>query len=282
MTDFVRHEMYQNVGTDAEPNFVLSSPRTSAKTVEMSDGTTVEKNIQKIGDLTKLNTNTKEDLVSAVNEVFHLGSDVKTGLVTALLYSDLGITSEMSWDEIFTVLSEEYPEPPNVLVIFDGGLTREGDEFKQLLYSTYDEGHKNSYLQDGVLYGETYCLGYDRVSYAGGLLTLPVDITNYTKLHVEVSNSVTASTEWCAHSIGLSKVLVDNGDKFYADMNTDEETAKTTRCTLSNSHITEMDLTEYKNTFGNTGYFIYSVQKDITGGQTDSMSNLEISKVWFS
>lgn len=50
MENFVRQEIYQNIGTETEPNFVPASPVTSAKTVEMSDGTTVENKLIKVAD----------------------------------------------------------------------------------------------------------------------------------------------------------------------------------------------------------------------------------------
>lgn len=72
MENFVRQEIYQNIGTETEPNFVPASPVTSAKTVEMSDGMTVE-----------------EKLNNAVEElVVHIASE---GNVHNLTKTDIGL-----------------------------------------------------------------------------------------------------------------------------------------------------------------------------------------------
>lgn len=49
--EFIKVEKYQNVGTVEAPNFELVSTWTSAESVEMSDGTTVEEKLNSLNTI---------------------------------------------------------------------------------------------------------------------------------------------------------------------------------------------------------------------------------------
>lgn len=69
----------------------------------------------KIGNLSNLKTSSKGTLVAAVNEVFQLGSNVKSAIVTALNEKGCDLNSNSSWDDICNSLTTI--RPPDITVL---------------------------------------------------------------------------------------------------------------------------------------------------------------------
>ena len=66
---------------------------------------------KKIGDLSNLETQNTLSLVDAINEVFQLGSSVKSQIVTALNQQGHNLSSSTSWDYMCDLLKNYYPSP---------------------------------------------------------------------------------------------------------------------------------------------------------------------------
>ena len=90
--------------TDTKATQILQE----AKTYTDTSGATEVKGM--IGTLSSLKTSAKDNLVNAINEVFQLGSNVKTNIVAALEHSNLGITKDSTWDEIYAALRTKFPQ----------------------------------------------------------------------------------------------------------------------------------------------------------------------------
>lgn len=56
--------------------------------------------LNNIGDLSQLQTENKNDLVSAINEVFQSGNNAKQGLVDALVVKGIEASTSESWESL--------------------------------------------------------------------------------------------------------------------------------------------------------------------------------------
>ena len=61
-------------------------------------------NLNKLGDLTNLETTNKDTIVKAINEAFQSGTDVKTNTISAVNEKGGNLSSNASWDDIIQAI----------------------------------------------------------------------------------------------------------------------------------------------------------------------------------
>lgn len=174
------------------------------------------------------------------------------------------------------------------LIIFNNGITRSGDAFNGIILghnSAYDETYSATYTS-GKLNASASVVNHDRGMFCGGMLKLPIDITNFSKMHVSftssVSNTSTASVEFGLAKTLLSGTSYSNYLQFQTNAYTNTIPRKSTVTTASYSSTTTLtlDLSAYKSAYGNSGYFTYFANKLGTGNA--GSSSISISKIWFT
>ena len=85
-----------------------------------------------IGNMTKLQTTDKNNLVDAINEVFQLGNNVKQNLVDTLVAKGVSCSTSNSFDELFKFMEEMTVLPSwvgNLGTVISGGLMPTGRRF---------------------------------------------------------------------------------------------------------------------------------------------------------
>ncbi|MBV4445301.1 hypothetical protein KM799_02595 [Clostridium tyrobutyricum] len=63
-------------------------------------------NLNKLGDLTNLETTNKDTIVKAINEAFQSGTDVKTNTISAVNEKGGNLSSNASWDDIIQAIKD--------------------------------------------------------------------------------------------------------------------------------------------------------------------------------
>lgn len=122
----------------------------------------------KIGDTSTLETTNKDDLVSALNEVFQLGNDVKSGLINVITSKDSesGLDADSSFDSIIAYLenkglsdvvkriSHTTPAEPNNVVSleFDKAVVS-GSEFDNISLINETDGDGTNVITSKTLTG---------------------------------------------------------------------------------------------------------------------------------
>ena len=165
------------------------------------------------------------------------------------------------------------------LFIFDGGITRSGDSWTEIERSNNDSNDElaeiNAYCSS-VLYAHGACGNYDRQSVAGGMLTKAIDITPYSKLCVTISSASIINTNNSQWFAGVRNSVLGNTN--------DGSMPWISGCTLfsqaTSAGTYTLDLSTYKNTYGNTAYFLYGAGKTIQNAPNGG-ATVTITKVWF-
>ena len=153
-------------------------------------------------------------------------------------------------------------------VIFNNGITRQNDSFKGFQLYDRETGDCSSGIVNGQMEAWGYTPNYDRTSYAGGLLTLPLNLEGYSKLCVQVTDSVVANPSVCSHAIGIYNECSEFA------------TGTMVSSTTSGAKVLTLDLAQYKSQYGNVGYFIYYSGKTGFDDGSSNPSTVYISKVW--
>lgn len=122
----------------------------------------------KIGDTSTLETANKDDLVSALNEVFQLGNDVKSGLINVITSKDSesGLDADSSFDSIIAYLenkglsdvvkriSHTTPaEPNNVVSLEFDKAVLSGSEFDNISLINETDGDGTNVITSKTLTG---------------------------------------------------------------------------------------------------------------------------------
>ena len=164
------------------------------------------------------------------------------------------------------------------LIIFNNGVTRSGDGFNGHIYWNNGDSGWGSYSATGgtSLYSTVSMANYDRVAYSGGMLKLPIDISNFSTLHVQLTSDIANNNTVSQVEFGLSKTL-HSGNVYRPDI-----AMKSTAITTGYTSATELtlDLSAFKSAYGNSGYFTWFANKNLGG--SSGGSSISISKVWFT
>lgn len=163
------------------------------------------------------------------------------------------------------------------LIIFNGGVTRSGDAFNGHIYWNNGDSGWGSYSATGgtSLYSTVSMANYDRVAYSGGMLKLPVDISNFSTLHVQFTSAITnASTSQV--EFGLSQTLQSG------NVSRTSIPMKSNAISTAYGSTTELalDLSAFKSAYGNSGYFTWFANKHADGNSGGA--TISITKVWFT
>jgi len=172
--------------------------------------------------------------------------------------------------------------------ILENGLQISGSVKTDYIFENYDSGTNEGSFTSGKIYLFVGTRNHDRVSYRGAAITTALDLTNFSKLNVsfDILNFGHPSTQ--SASIGIIKSLTNLWDS--------SQKAILTTSTGGARTLT-LDLTAYKQSYGNTGYFSCSVQKSGMGeGEAcwtnddddcnfpcyNHMAIIRIKKIWLS
>ena len=153
-------------------------------------------------------------------------------------------------------------------VIFNNGITRQSDSFKPFKLYDYNTGDCGSGIVNNQMTGWGYTPNYDRVAYAGGMLTLPLNLEGYSRLCVQVTDSFVDNPSVCSYAAGLYNECSE-----YA-------TGAMTEEITGGAKVLTLDLAQYKSIYGNVGYFIYYAGKTGFNEGSNTASYINISKVW--
>lgn len=163
------------------------------------------------------------------------------------------------------------------LTLFDNGTLRSGDSFHP--YSTWDNAdNDDSALREASCGNTLYAYGrtsnYDRYSIAGGIFAQAIDLSGFTKLRVTLNSASIVSSNNSRWFAGLRNNWFNGGNNAgipYLD-----------NCVILSTETGgtfSVDLTAYKNAYGNTAHFLFGAGK-VNRNSPNGGAWVHIAKVW--
>ena len=163
------------------------------------------------------------------------------------------------------------------LTLFDNGALRSGDSFHP--YSTWNNAdNDDTALREASCGNTLYAYGrtsnYDRYSIAGGIFAQAIDLSGFTKLRVTINSASIVSSNNSRWFAGLRNNWFSGGNNAgipYLD-----------NCVLlseATGGTFDLDLTAYKNAYGNGAYFLFGAGK-VNGNSPNGGAWVHIAKVW--
>lgn len=164
------------------------------------------------------------------------------------------------------------------LVLFDNGTLRSGDSFAEYEVWSNDSSDDTALREascGNTLYAYGRTANYDRYSVAYGMFNKAIDLSGFTKLRVTIQSASIVSSNNSRWFAGLRNNIYAGGSQ-WADLPWLDNCVVLSEAT---GGTFDVDLTAYKNAYGNTAYFLFGAGK-INGNHPNGGAWVHISKVW--